>query len=189
MKACCIFVASVTLIAIPNRAVAEWHFIPPAAIDLSPALGVPPDGIPEYWCNAALDAPQLSATPFPFGYGYHVTVSNLLPDPLVDATLTVQNLQPYFGFSPPFIHLYDLVWNPGALAGGSIPAYPLGLIPPNGSQSVDVNMLRGFEIPFPPDFHVLIVTPEPSTFALLGVGAISLLAYAWRRWRRERPAA
>jgi hypothetical protein len=27
------------------------------------------------------------------------------------------------------------------------------------------------------------VTPEPSTFALLGVGAASLLAYAWRRQR------
>ena len=26
-----------------------------------------------------------------------------------------------------------------------------------------------------------VITPEPSTFVLLGVGAISLLAYAWRR--------
>ena len=29
-----------------------------------------------------------------------------------------------------------------------------------------------------------IVTPEPSTFALLGVGAISLTAYSWRRRRQ-----
>jgi hypothetical protein len=31
------------------------------------------------------------------------------------------------------------------------------------------------------NIEVTQMTPEPSTFALLGVGAISLLAYAWRR--------
>ena len=29
----------------------------------------------------------------------------------------------------------------------------------------------------------LELTPEPSTFALLGIGAISLFAYTWRKWR------
>ncbi len=34
---------------------------------------------------------------------------------------------------------------------------------------------------------ITVPVPEPSTFALLGIGAISLLAYAWRR--RKRVAA
>ncbi len=39
----------------------------------------------------------------------------------------------------------------------------------------------GYEGPVWVDDVRLTATPEPSTFALLGVGAISLLGYAWRR--------
>ncbi|MGD0517090.1 MAG: PEP-CTERM sorting domain-containing protein, partial [Thermoguttaceae bacterium] len=136
------------------------------------------------------DTPDLSASrllTYPITeYGYHVTVSNLLPDPLIDASLIVQNLWEYcYSTLPPgFIHPDDIVWNPGAIANGSIPAYDLGIIPPNGSGSVDVVMLRGFEIPNQPAFQVLIAIPEPSTLVLLGIGVIGLLTYAWR-WRKQ----
>ncbi len=38
-----------------------------------------------------------------------------------------------------------------------------------------------------PGYIDLVVVPEPSTFALLGVGAVALLGYAWRRQRKALP--
>ena len=35
---------------------------------------------------------------------------------------------------------------------------------------------------------VVSVVPEPSTFVLLGIGALALLGYAWRR-RRQTPSS
>jgi hypothetical protein len=40
-----------------------------------------------------------------------------------------------------------------------------------------------YEINFPANWVGVHVVPEPSTFALLGIGAIGLMAYAWRRRR------
>jgi hypothetical protein len=48
---------------------------------------------------------------------------------------------------------------------------------PNSTTTVDpLNAYGGVA--------VLNVTPEPSTFALLAVGAIGLLGFAWRRRRQ-----
>ncbi len=35
--------------------------------------------------------------------------------------------------------------------------------------------------------YAMVAVPEPSTLALLGIGAVSLLGYCWRR-RRNRPS-
>jgi len=58
------------------------------------------------------------------------------------------------------------------------------IIPTSGELYFAFNDERGFFYDNAGAYSVTASVPEPSTFALLGVGGISLLAYAWRRkWR------
>ena len=78
-----------------------------------------------------------------------------------------------FGTNPTTNGNYRLIGY-GSLAGDlscfDLPAAPAG---ESYSLSTDVD----------PGYIDLVVVPEPSTFALLGVAAVGLLGYAWRRKR------
>ena len=54
---------------------------------------------------------------------------------------------------------------------GTNDPFSIGGFSTNGPHFLNINMIAE-------------TVPEPSTFALLGMGAISLLGYAWR-WRRQ----
>ena len=54
---------------------------------------------------------------------------------------------------------------------------------PTGNDSWGFSSCEGAN---PPVLTVTYMTPEPSTFALLGVGALGLLGYVWRRRRAKR---
>ena len=146
---------------LPQTAAANTHLIPQVEIDISPSWGVPPDGIPEFDVDGELlevayhgvvpgirlSTTELTPPPFPGFLSYGVTVENLSSSPLRNAVLTIENYGVYYGDPTGMFFLYETVWNPPALAEASIPAYPLGDIPPGGSAYAEVTMIPGFELP------------------------------------------
>ena len=88
------------------------------------------------------------------------------------------------------------VWTGSIDNGSGYPGYQLGTANPvNGltyydpgvSEINDLDQDIRTEYTYLPMFAVsapLTATPEPSTFTLLGIGVISLVAYAWRRRRQ-----
>ena len=200
--------ATVILVLGPQTALGQVYPIHPhVPVDLSPAEGIPPDGTPEFLVNSeVLDVLYLEPAGIELSTSlqsssnlsktWEVTVTNLTENLIRDAVLTVENYGLWYG--PPGVHLYDTVWNPPALAGGDTPAYPLGDILPDGSNSVDVTLLLGFEIfhfggqfnagsigfkssesmPSFSDVSILLI-PEPATLFLLGLGGLMV-----RRKRR-----
>ncbi len=71
-------------------------------------------------------------------------------------------------------------------AGGALPAGASLTVGAGGAVLFDPTA-AATAMPASPDL-ALAPVPEPSTFVLLGVGAITLLAYTWRRQRESSPA-
>ena len=87
-------------------------------------------------------------------------------------------------------NLINTVWSAGInLADHSLGAWREETSLPVADQYSGVAVgnhlygIRGYDVQ--QTFYTTVL-PEPSTFALLGISALSLLAYAWRRWRRAR---
>ena len=87
----------------------------------------------------------------------------------LNGTLDVNLLD---GFSPSYGQSFDLLNGPttGSFAQVGLPALN------NGLQWNTSNLYTT---------GTVSVTPEPSTFALLGVGAVALVGYRWRSRRRQ----
>jgi hypothetical protein len=153
--------AIVGLVGIGEPLMSQGYNISPVWIDLSPAEGIRPDGLPEFMVNReVIDQPyqgspagtQLITQPgspwFPgASLDYYVTVRNLTASWLYDAVLTIENYGAIYGGPGGLIILYETISNPPALANGQVPAYPLGDIPPGGQRQAHVRMLPGFELP------------------------------------------
>ena len=77
-----------------------------------------------------------------------------------------------FGSTPPQAGTYTLFSVTGSL--GSLPTWTYDL--PSGWSGTVTEVGNAVELN-------LTTVPEPSNFVLLGIGAVSLLAYGWRRRR------
>ncbi len=155
-----VMLAIASLIGIREPLFGQGYGISPVWIDLSPAEGIRPDGLPEFMVNReVIDQPYQGTPagtqlitqpgspwfPGPGSRDYYVTVRNLTAGWLHDAVLTVENYSAFYGDPTHWIFLRDVVWNPPALATGDVPAYPLGNIPPGGEGHAMVRVLPGFE--------------------------------------------
>jgi fibronectin-binding autotransporter adhesin len=69
----------------------------------------------------------------------------------------------------------------GTLEIASASALPAGYALSIGETGTVV-LSSGLSVPGAGSLATVAV-PEPSTLALLGIGAIALLAYGWRRWK------